>query len=120
MRNAVRAWTAIGGLAAAAGPVVGGVLVAASWRWVFLVNVPIGLVALVIAWRRLPHVAGHPVSAPDALGALLVTGGTGALVLGLVKAPAWHWGDARTVAALAAGAVALALFALHTLRSRNP
>src|SRR5690242_15671642 len=45
-QSSVRAWTAVGGLAAAAGPVVGGVLVAASWRWVFLVNVPIGLVAL--------------------------------------------------------------------------
>src|SRR3954465_9379166 len=48
--GAVRAWTAVGGLAAAAGPVVGGILVAASWRWVFLVNVPIGLAALVVGW----------------------------------------------------------------------
>src|SRR3954467_7408346 len=53
--GAVRAWTAVGGLAAAAGPVVGGLLVAASWRWVFLVNVPIGLAALAIGWRRLPR-----------------------------------------------------------------
>src|SRR5919206_1546468 len=45
--GAVRTWTAVGGLAAAAGPVVGGLLVAASWRWVFLVNVPIGALALV-------------------------------------------------------------------------
>src|SRR6201990_557794 len=75
--GAVRAWTAIGGLAAAAGPVVGGLLVAASWRWVFLVNVPIGLAALVVGWRRLPHVAGHPVPVPDALGAVLITGGVG-------------------------------------------
>ena len=44
--GAVRTWTAVGGLAAALGPAVGGVLVAASWRWVFLVNVPIGLAAL--------------------------------------------------------------------------
>ena len=44
--GAVRAWTATGGMAAAIGPVVGGLLVAASWRWVFLVNVPIGIVAL--------------------------------------------------------------------------
>src|ERR1700690_1739500 len=44
--SAVRAWTAVGGLAAALGPVVGGLLVAASWRWVFYVNVPIGLAAI--------------------------------------------------------------------------
>src|SRR5689334_17283282 len=89
--GAVRAWTAVGGLAAAAGPVVGGLLVAASWRWVFLVNVPIGLAALAAGRRRLPHVPGHPVPAPDALGAALITGGVGALVLGLVKGSSWGW-----------------------------
>src|SRR3954468_22909800 len=119
-QGAVRAWTAVGGLAAAAGPVVGGLLVAASWRWVFLVNVPIGLAALVIGWRRLPHVAGQPVPRPDALGAALISGGVGTLVLGLVKGPSWGWDDARTVAALAAGAGAIALFALHCARARNP
>jgi EmrB/QacA subfamily drug resistance transporter len=116
----VRAWTAVGGLAAAAGPVVGGLLVAASWRWVFLVNVPIGLAAVVVGWRRLPHVPGHPVPRPDALGALLITGGVAALVLGLVKGASWGWEDSRTLGALAAGVVALALFALYCLRHRNP
>jgi len=118
--GAVRTWTAIGGLAAAAGPVVGGLLVAASWRWVFLVNVPIGLVALVVGWRRIPHVPGHPVPAPDGLGAVLISGGVGALVLGLVKGSSWGWGDPRTVVALAAGGVAIGLFALHCARARNP
>src|SRR4051794_37405498 len=118
--GAVRTWTAVGGLAAAAGPVVGGLLVAASWRWVFLVNVPIGLVALAIGWRRLPHVAGQAVPTPDALGAALITGGVGALVLGLVKGTSWGWGDTRTLVALGAGAGALGLFALHTARGRNP
>src|SRR3954451_3431368 len=112
--GAVRAWTAVGGLAAAAGPVVGGLLVAASWRWVFLVNVPIGLAALAIGWRRLPHVPGQAVPTPDALGAALITGGVGALVLGLVKGTSWGWSDTRTLVALGAGAGALGLFALHT------
>src|SRR5436309_9050914 len=76
-QGAVRTWTAVGGLAAAAGPVVGGLLVAASWRWVFLVNVPVGLLALVIGWRRLPRVPGHPVPVPDLLGPLLISGGVG-------------------------------------------
>ncbi|MBN9182846.1 MAG: MFS transporter [Microbacterium sp.] len=52
--SAVRAWTAVGGAAAAVGPVVGGLLVAVDWRWVFLVNVPIGVVALIAGWRYLP------------------------------------------------------------------
>ena len=66
--GAVRAWTAVGGGAAALGPVIGGLLVAASWRWVFYVNVPIGLAAVVIGWLRLPNVPGHPVKAPDRAG----------------------------------------------------
>ena len=118
--GAVRTWTAVGGLAAAAGPVVGGVLVALNWRWVFLVNVPIGLLALAVGWRRLPRVPGHPVPVPDGLGALLITGGVGALVLGLVKGGAWGWGDLRTTAAITLGVIALVLFAVHTARHRNP
>jgi EmrB/QacA subfamily drug resistance transporter len=119
-QGAVRTWTAIGGLAATLGPVVGGLLVAASWRWVFYVNVPVGLLALAIGWRRLPNVPGHPVPAPDGLGAVLITGGVGALVLGLVNGSRWAWGDGRTLAALAAGVVLLSLFAVHTSRHRNP
>jgi EmrB/QacA subfamily drug resistance transporter len=118
--SAVRAWTAVGGLAAALGPVVGGLLVAASWRWVFYVNVPIGVVATIVGWQRLPRVDGHPVPAPDALGALLVTGGVALLTLGLVKGNDWGWGATATIASLAAAVLALALFALHCVRSSNP
>ena len=105
--GAVRTWTAIGGLAAALGPVVGGLLVAASWRWVFLVNVPVGLLALAVGWRRLPRVPGHPVAAPDA-----ARGGAGhrrasaRSCSGSSTAARWGWGDGRTLAALAAGVVA--------------
>ncbi len=119
-QGAVRTWTAVGGLAATLGPVVGGLLVAASWRWVFLVNVPIGLLALVVGWRRLPRVPGERVPAPDGFGALLVTGGVGALVLGLVNGSSWAWGNGRTIAALTCGLLLLALFAVHCARHHNP
>jgi EmrB/QacA subfamily drug resistance transporter len=118
--GAVRAWTAVGGAAAALGPVAGGLLVAASWRWVFLVNVPVGLLALVVGWRRLPRVPGHDVPNPDAFGALLATLGVGALTLGLVQGEHWGWASAATVAALAVAVVALGAFVAHTLRHRNP
>jgi EmrB/QacA subfamily drug resistance transporter len=118
--GAVRTWTAVGGLAAALGPVVGGLLVAASWRWVFLVNVPVGLAALVVGWRRLPSVAGHSIPAPDVLGALLVTCGVGALTLGLVDGGQWGWGSARTIVVLTGAVVVLGLLALHTTRHHNP
>ena len=118
--GAVRTWTAVGGLAATLGPVVGGLLVEASWRWVFFVNVPIGLLALAVGWRRLPEVPGHPAPAPDALGAALITGGVGALTLGLVNGGTWGWSNGRTLAALGGSVVALGLFALHAARHRNP
>ena len=119
-QSSVRAWTAIGGLAAALGPVVGGLLVAASWRWVFYVNVPIGLAAAIIGWRRLPDVPGHPVRRPDALGATLVTAGVAALTLGLVEGNRWGWGDTRTLAALAGAVLLIGAFVLHTARHHNP
>lgn len=118
--SSVRAWTAVGGAAAALGPVVGGLLVAASWRWVFLVNVPLGLAALAIGWRRLPVVAGHPVPRPDALGAVLLTAGVAGLTLGLVQGGDWGWGSAATVTTLAASAVLLAGFVAHCRTARSP
>jgi EmrB/QacA subfamily drug resistance transporter len=119
-QGAVRAWTAVGGLAAAIGPVVGGLLVAASWRWVFLVNVPIGIVALAVGWRRLPAVPGHAIERPDPLGVVLVTAGVGLLTFGLVKGSSWGWGSAQTGLVLAGAVVLLGLFVLHCLRSRAP
>jgi EmrB/QacA subfamily drug resistance transporter len=118
--GAVRAWTAIGGLAAALGPVAGGLLVTVSWRWVFLVNVPIGIAALVVGWLKLPDVPGHPVPRPDGLGAVLVTAGVGALTFGLVQGNTWGWGSAGTVAVLAASVILLGLFVVHCATSRNP
>jgi len=118
--GAVRLWTAVGGAAAALGPVLGGPLVAVGWRWVFFVNVPIGLVAVIIGWLRLPHVPGHPVKAPDAFGALLVTGGVALLTLGLVQGNSWGWGSARVTIALAAAVVLLAGFVVHLVRHQNP
>jgi EmrB/QacA subfamily drug resistance transporter len=118
--GAVRAWTATGGLSAALGPVVGGLLVAASWRWVFLVNVPIGIAALVVGWRRLPHVPGHQTERPDPLGVVLATGGVGLLTFGIVKGSDWGWGSALIEGTLAGAAVLIGLFVLHCLQSRNP
>ena len=118
--GAVRAWTATGGMAAAIGPVVGGLLVEAGWRWVFLVNVPVGLAALLVGWRRLPRVPGHPVERPDPLGVLLVTAGVAALTFGLVKGADWGWTSGSVLGPLAAAAVLLALFVVHCFTSRTP
>jgi MFS family permease len=100
--------------------VVGGLLVAASWRWVFLVNVPIGVAALIVGWRRLPAVAGHPVEPPQPAGVVLATAGVGLLTFGLVKGPDWGWTSAGVGWVLAAAAVLLVGLVGHCLRSRNP
>jgi EmrB/QacA subfamily drug resistance transporter len=118
--GAVRTWAAIGGLAAALGPVVGGLLVTASWRWIFLVNVPIGLVAMVVGWRKLPHVPGHDVKRPDPFAALMVTGGIAALTFAIVKVNDWGWDSRGIACSLAASVVMLALFVAQCLRSSNP
>ena len=118
--SAVRTWTAVGGLAAALGPAVGGLLVAASWRWVFLVNVPVGVAALIAGWRLLPEVPGHQIPWPDWVSAVLITAGVGALTLGLVEGGTWGWGDPRTIGVLTLAVLLLGLFALRSARHDNP
>jgi MFS family permease len=118
--GAVRTWAAVGGFAAALGPLVGGLLVTASWRWIFLVNVPIGLIALWVGWIKLPRVPGHEVPAPSYWAALLVTVGIGALTFGIVKLNDGGAGAATAASSFAAAAVTLALFVAHCLRSDNP
>jgi EmrB/QacA subfamily drug resistance transporter len=105
---AIGAWAAIGGAAAAAGPPLGGLLVAASWRWVFIVNVPIGLAVLAVGARELREIRHPDVVAPDLLGAGLLSAGVGALVVAIVEGPTWGWGSPRVLllAALAISGLA--------------
>ncbi len=119
--RAVRIWAATGGLAAAAGPVVGGLLVNASWRWVFLVNVPVGLAALAVAARIVPGSRDlTSTRLPDAIGALLLIAAVGGVALGLVKSPEWGWTSARTTASLASGALGIALFWWRSRQHHSP
>ncbi len=119
--NAVRAWAAIGGVSAAMGPVIGGLLVQADWRWVFLVNLPVGIAAIVAGRRVLPHPAGKPSEPlPDMLGAVLLMAGIAAATGALVEAPAWGWSSPRTIGLFAASAVALGWFLARCLSHERP
>ncbi len=118
--GAVRTWTAIGGLAAALGPVVGGVLMLASWRWIFIVNVPLGLAALAIGWWKLPEVPGHDVPRPSPWAALLVTLGIAALTFAIVKVNDWGWRSPGIAWSVAASAGCLTMFVRHCRRASNP
>ncbi len=117
---AVRTWTAIGGLAAALGPVIGGLLVTANWRWIFLVNVPVGLVAMAIGWWKLPEIPGHEAPRPNPFDAVLVTGGIAALTFAIVKVNDWGWNSPGIGLSCAVAVVLLALFVWRCLRSDNP
>ena len=118
--GAVRIWAAVGGFAAALGPLVGGLLVTASWRWIFLVNLPIGLLALVVGWIKLPRVPGHDVATPNLGAAALITAGIATLTFGIVKLNDWGWNAPAVMLSFAASAAMLALFVAHCLRSDNP
>ena len=117
----MRAWSAVGGVAAALGPVVGGLLVQASWRWVFLINLPVGVVAFIVGMRALPEVRDpERGKLPDVLGAILLTGSIGSLTLGLVQANSWGRGSPRTVGAIAAAIAMLIGFLISSARHPSP
>jgi EmrB/QacA subfamily drug resistance transporter len=119
--RAVRTWAAIGTLAAIFGPVVGGLLVQVSWRWVFIVNLPVGILGLVAARRFVPDSRDLAVTrVPDLLGSLLVALAIGALALGLVKAPDWGWSSYRVGSAFAVALVGLVGFWLRSSRHARP
>jgi EmrB/QacA subfamily drug resistance transporter len=103
-------WGAIGGLAVAAGPLVGGAVVQGlDWHWIFWINVPIGLAAAALSVRRLPESRG-PAGRLDIGGVTLVAAGAVALAWGLVRTADVGWGSAQVIAALCAGALLIASF----------
>ncbi len=104
---AIGVWAATGGIAAAAGPPLGGLLVQADWRWVFLVNVPVGVGGLVFGWRTLAEHREPGGARPDVAGALALIVAIGSLVVAIVKGQEWGWGSPTTVALLAVTALLL-------------
>jgi EmrB/QacA subfamily drug resistance transporter len=119
--TATAVWGATGAVAAAAGPSLGGLLVDwQGWRWVFFVNLLIGVPALLAARELLHEQRGAETTYPDGLGALLLTAGVAALALAIVEGPDWGWASARVLGALAFAAVTLPLFVVRSARHRVP
>ncbi len=106
--SAIGVWAATGGIAAAAGPPLGGLLVQADWRLVFLVNVPVGLIGLVASRRVLVERREPNALTPDLLGAVGFVIAIASLVLAIVKGPDWGWASAPVLLLLAATGLLLA------------
>jgi EmrB/QacA subfamily drug resistance transporter len=113
-------WAAVGGTAAAAGPVIGGLLVELSWRWVFLVNLPIGVLAIVAGARVLGEIRETDAPRPDALGSAVLTGAVGTLIGAIVQGPDWGWTSGRVLGLLAVAIVLAITFAIRSGRVEVP
>jgi EmrB/QacA subfamily drug resistance transporter len=117
----VRIWAATGALAAALGPAVGGILVEASWRWVFFVNIPIGIAAVLATIRWVPSSRDSSITRnPDVVGAGLLAVAIGSLALAIVEGPTWGWTAARTDIAWAAAVLGLIGFVVSSRRHPAP
>jgi EmrB/QacA subfamily drug resistance transporter len=104
-------WGAITGLAVAIGPVIGGAITSAlTWRWIFLVNVPIGIAAVFLTLARVDESRQQGARRPDFIGLVTFSGALGAIVYALIKAGAVGWGSTTVVACLVGGAVLLIAF----------
>ncbi|MFG2139878.1 MFS transporter [Streptomyces sp. NPDC048650] len=118
--TAVGAWTAVSAVAASSGPVIGGLLAASDWRLIFLINVPVVLVAVTAGVRLLPRSPRGARQALDLPGTGLVLVCIGALVTACVQAPEWGYGAPATLGALAVGGLAGALCVRHVHRVAEP
>ena len=118
---ALGAWGAVGGVGAAAGVLFGGILTdLLSWEWIFFVNVPVGIAALILTPILLSESLDKHGQGFDALGAILVTSGLSVLVLGVTQGREWGWGSVETIGVFAASAGLLAGFVLWELRAKDP
>lgn len=119
--RAIATWTAVGAGGGAAGGLVGGVLVQGlSWRWVLLINVPVGAVVLAGSVRWLVESRAGGGRRLDLPGALLVTAGLATLAYGISQTEAEGWTAAATLAPLLAGLALVALFLAVEARTAAP
>jgi EmrB/QacA subfamily drug resistance transporter len=113
-------WGAIGGMAVAGGPVVGGAITQGiDWHWIFWVNVPIGLIVVALTLARIAESYG-PRGRLDLAGMALVTGGSVGLVWGLVRSGTVGWSSPEVIVTLIGGGLLLVLFVLWERRAPEP
>ncbi|MCT7351905.1 MFS transporter [Streptomyces sp. 15-116A] len=122
LNMAIGIWGMVIGASTAGGPILGGVLVEhVNWQSVFFINVPVGILAVVLGvWILLDHRAENAPRSFDVLGIALLSAAMFCLVWALIKAPEWGWGDGKTWAFIGASVVGFALFALWETKVKEP
>jgi len=120
--RAIGAWSGLGGVATAAGPLLGGYLIsAASWRWIFVINIPIGVVVLVSSMRHVPESRDPTTTGRvDVPGAVTAVVGLAATTFALIEGPSLGWTAPVVIAMLATGAVGVIAFLVVERRSPAP
>ncbi|MGW7205844.1 MFS transporter [Streptomyces sp. NPDC054837] len=122
LNMAIGIWGMVIGASTAGGPILGGVLVEhVNWQSVFFINVPVGVLALVLGILiLLDHRAENAPRSFDILGIALLSAAMFCLVWALIKAPAWGWGDGQTWTFIAASVLGFALFAFWETKVKEP
>jgi len=119
--RAMGIYAAMSGAGGAVGLLLGGILTTAlSWRWVLFVNVPIGVLVVLVAPRVLARSGRRAGTRLDIPGSVTATAGMTALVYGLVRAPVSGWGDPLTYACFAGAFLLLVAFVVIEMRSSHP
>ncbi len=120
--RAIGAWSGLGGVATAAGPLLGGYLItAASWRWIFLINVPVGALVLYLSARHVPESRDPTADQPvDITGAVLASLALAGITFGLIEGPARGWTDPAVLAMLGVGAATSVWFVAAERTSAAP
>jgi EmrB/QacA subfamily drug resistance transporter len=109
-------WAGLAAVAATLGPTVGGLLIGLSWRWIFLINLPIGILIVTLARPMVPrHRAARDSRLPDALSAVSLLITITALVLATVKGPDWGWTNPATLGLYAVAAAAASITVWRTI-----
>jgi EmrB/QacA subfamily drug resistance transporter len=117
---AIGGWAALGAVGAASGPPLGGLLTELSWHWIFIVNVPLAVIALIGTYRVLPEIrdpAKPPL--PDLIATIMLVAAVSAATLGLVQGSVWRW-DARVIGCFAGALVLAAGFVARSARHHAP